>query len=330
MCSIEKSEICTNGAADADNPLICVRGELAINGIDRIPLDQIKATNKDMQRMFVIADTHEQHILGGRAIASESYVTLPDWDYRPDSGTRITKHAEGDIETTIGLLPFTEILDLSGLWDSWTVDEIGMMGTVKIANYSVGGDSATATIGSPHAWIYSAGNEGHNASWPDEFWTLEQREAIADEIAADKLLFVAGFARGVRSNYIRHGGSSSCKDVDDGCLWAPYVLRDTSGTSLSAPNVSSALASVLSVFPDTEHQDLVRLTRACAKKTGEGIDGEDGLLATSGGFGVADFSCMDEIVTTAANLSEGQTATLTVDGREVTVSPRALVVVEPE
>ena len=331
MCVIEKSEICPDGAPAADFPLICKRGKHAINGIDRIPLDQVKATNKDMQKMFVIVDSYDGHLESVGAIACDSYVTQPDQCADPYNRTRITRHVEGDISSTTGSAPFTELLDLATDSD-WFKQEIKTMGTVKIVSRITRGDKAKVTIGFPHLLIYSAGNEGHNYSWPEEFWTPEQQEAIADEIAADRLLFVAGLA-GDENNVIhrRHTSSSSCKDVDDGCLWTRFVFNSRLGhigTSFSAPNVASALASVLSVFPDTSHQDLVRLARACAKKTGEGIDGPNGLLATSGGFGVADFSCMDEIVAVAADLSEGETAILTVDGREVTVSPRALAVDE--
>ena len=118
--------------------------------------------------------------------------------------------------------------------------------------------------------------------------------------------------------------------MDYGCFWTWYTFPEYAGTSISTANITASLASVLSVFPDTSHQDLAKLARACAKKTGEGIDGEYGLLATSGGFGVADFSCMDEITAVSADLSSNETATLTIDGREVVVSPRSIVVTEQE
>ena len=124
--------------------------------------------------------------------------------------------------------------------------------------------------------------------------------------------------------------SSSCKDVDDGCLWTGFKFGNVAGTSVSAPNIAASLASVLSIFPDTEHQDLAKLARACAKKTGEGIDGPYGLLALSGGFGVADFSCMDDITAASADLSADETVTLTIDGREVVVGRRSIKVTEPE
>ena len=186
----------------------------------------------------------------------------------------------------------------------------------------------------PRLQINSAGNGASNHSWfLSDTWHEDSnaiRDLITRAIAANKLLFVAGMARDVNDNYIRDPDSSSCKDVDDGCLWTYYIVGAASGTSVSAPNVAASLASILSIFPDTEHQDLAKLARACAKKTGRGIDGPDGLLATSGGFGVADFSCMDEITTASADLSGNETATLTIDGREVVVSPRAITVTEPD
>ena len=53
------------------------------------------------------------------------------------------------------------------------------------------------------------------------------------------------------------------------------------GTSFSAPIVASALASVLSVFPDTTGTDLIQLAKNCAVQE-----------PTLNGLGRADFNCM--------------------------------------
>ena len=189
----------------------------------------------------------------------------------------------------------------------------------------------------PYLLVQGAGNDGSNYSWflYDKLGHIDDhgREQYTEAIAENRLLFVAGMNRDVNENYIRASGSSSCKDVDDGCLWTNMSffvsgVHQGTGTSLSTPNVAASLAAILSIFPDTSHQNLAKLARACAKKAGEGIDGPNGLLATSGGFGVADFSCMDEITAASADLSGDETAILTVDGRRVVVSSRSITVTE--
>ena len=193
----------------------------------------------------------------------------------------------------------------------------------------------------PYLLVQGAGNDGSNYSWflNDKLGRIDDhaREQYTRAIAENRLLFVAGMNRDVNGNYIRDSLSSSCKDVDDGCFWTWFSLPadcdrqfacDVLGTSHSTPNVAASLASILSIFPDTSHQELAKLARACAKKTGEGIDGPNGLLATSGGFGVADFSCMDEITAASGDLSANEAAILTIDGRQVTVNRHSITVTE--
>ncbi len=83
----------------------------------------------------------------------------------------------------------------------------------------------------------------------------------------------------------------------------------------------AALASVLSVFPDTRDTELARFGKACALKSGNGIEA---LLAKSGGVGVADFSCMGSVIGSLANLPTGATTTVTVNGQAVTVGGRSV------
>ena len=359
MCSLQKTVVCPNGAPASDNPLLCKRGntKFMIPGIDRLPLDRVQLTNEQVQRHFAIVEVTLDHAYFVGRVACESYVTASEGCEYHENRAGITEHPEGDEETRTGLTPFTQILDLERVCEGgiclvspfiWLDEQIDAMQDLRILNVSARLNSAHIAKDScifcdfssnlrPFLHIRSAGNNQSNHSWFLEDADDALRELTATAIAADKLLLVAGFDRNMYGKYVRHPESSSCKDVDYGCFWARYWFFDSgsptiniSGTSVSAPNVAASLAAILSVFPDTEHQDLAKLARACAKKTGEGIDGPNGLLATSGGFGVADFSCMDEIVAATADLSEDETATVTVDGREVTVSPRALVVREAE
>ena len=303
-----------------------------------------------MQRHFAIIEYGLYHAQSVGIVACESYVTVPEGCEHHENRAGITRHPEGDEETRTGLIPFTQILDLyrkegkdphdeerkdHHYWDhGWAGELVDAMRDLRILSISHGFNNSTYPGDGDklRLQINAAGNNGSNHSWFLDDISDSSRDRTARVIAANELLFVAGMDRNVSGDYIRHPESSSCRDVDYGCFWTLFYFSDLNkaGTSYSAPNVAASLASVLSIFPDTSHQDLAKLARACAKKTGEGIDGPNGLLATSGGFGIADFSCMDEITAAAADLAADETATLTVDGREVVVSPRSIAVTEPE
>ena len=342
-CSLLKTVVCPNGAPASDNPLSCERGNtnFMIPGIDRLPLDRVLLTNEQVQRHFAIVDIDSVHAEVVGVTACESYVTASEGCRQHKNRARVTRHPEGDEGTRTGLTPFTQILDLAHAHysDSWKDEQIDAMQDLRILNLSLSTiQFLEGYSNKPHLQVRSAGNGRNNHSWFLEgYHSSEVRDLFIRAIAANKMLFAAGVARNVHGEYIRHSGSSSCKNVDYGCFWTWFRFLDwgppvfaVSGTSASAPNVAASLASILSIFPDTEHQDLAKLARACAKKTGEGIDGPHGLLATSGGFGVADFSCMDEIVAVSADLSANETAILAIDGREVTVGRRAIAVAEAE
>ena len=345
-CAILEAKVCPNGAPASDNPLLCERGSSfyrpwwgdqpsILPGIDRLPLDRVQLTNEQMQRHFAIVERQLSHANDVGATACDSYVTASKGCELQKNRAGVTRYPEGDEETKTGLVPFTQIL---GGGVVWREEQIDAMQDLRILSLS-GGGIHLGNADKPYLVVRSAGNGGSNHSWfLDDHRSDERKDLITRSIAANKLLFAAGVARDVNGNYIRHPGSSSCKDVDDGCLWTWFEfivdfsgsLQGLAGTSHSAPNVAASLAAVLSIFPDTEHQDLAKLARACAKKTGEGIDGPYGLLALSGGFGVADFSCMDEITAASADLAANETVTLTIDGREVVVGRRSITVTEPE
>ena len=336
-CSIAKPVFCADGAAADSNPLLCERGRYTLNGIDRLPLDKVQLTNEEMQKLFVTNDTVIGHARVVGWVACESYATRSDRCEDQSDRTSKVWYAEDDIVSETGSAPFTELVDVTqNSKVFWPIQEMESMGTVKIAIYTSGGTAAPHVIDGgavPYAVILSAGNGLSDYPWFDELLTEEQKELVSETIAANKLLVVGGWGRDADGNYIQHSSSNNCWGVDDGCLWTRFEFQDdpwiSTGTSYSAPQVASSLASVLSIFPDTAHQDLVKLARACAKKTGEGIDGADGLLAVSGGFGVADFGCMDAITAAAADLPSDGTATVTVDGHEVTVTERRLTVQPP-
>ena len=241
--------------------------------------------------------------------------------------------SDGTVQSTAGATPFTELVDLNKnahetVDNTWLERTIQAMGTVKIVNYSQVGSHAPDHIGNgnlPYLIIHSVGNGSGNLPWFHDLLTQTEKDTVNRAIAAHKLLFVGGWDRDTDGNYIRHEYSDSCLGVDGGCLWAQFEFDVGygiyKGTSYSAPQVSSALASVLAVFPDTSHQDLAKFGKSCAKKTGEGIEE---LLAESGGTGVADFNCMGDIVSALTNLPTGGTANVVIDGETVRMSGRRL------
>ena len=167
-------------------------------------------------------------------------------------------------------------------------------GTTKIVSGSFApSSSAMGEItrqNTPFALIQAAGNDpDENGADPGTslgHWRNAWNDPdIAAALRANKILVVAGYTM-VNGKYVRHAGSVSCDGVDNHCLYAPYVFqtedgRTHSGTSIAVPQVASALASVLAVFPQTSTTDLVKLAKACA-------------VAESGlnGLGRADFTCM--------------------------------------
>ena len=336
-CQLPKQvepQVCANGAAGAADPLLCKRGHLALPGIDRIPLNLVKLTNAQMQRHFVLVEKgtidHGRNI---RAVACKSYITgCTD----PEDFSGVVRDANGTVTTkTGGSTPYTMLEDLDrNRYQEDTerdfLEQIRRIGSVKIvadAAANGGGwfvENAGTTL--PFLYVNSAGN---GAS--DDGWLTDQDPHAASvrvAIDANKALYAAGHDM-VGGRYVRHQSSSGCNGpINDGCLWVPFQFdfhgdgsRVGNGTSLSSQALASSLASVLSVFPDTTHQNLAKFGKACAKKSGQGIEA---LLRSAGGVGVADFSCMGEVTTALANLPSGGSTTATINGSSVTVRGRGL------
>ena len=210
------------------------------------------------------------------------------------------------------------------------MEELVGLGTQIVAHPFYGAtivdqDGRLPYVPMPYLTIQGAGNHGVNSWFTVERYTDDEGRSIANQaFAANKYIFVAGFDRDRFGNYIRHNDSNGCVGIIDGCIWVPYTFPIYGeGTSLSTPNFAAAPASILAIFPDSTHQNLLKLAKACARKTGNGIEK---LLRDSGGIGVADFSCMKEITDTARNLPTGGSATVIIDGKTVTITERKLVV----
>ena len=308
-------------------------GQFAINGIDQIPQDMLKLSKKQMQSRWVLAETNSDHGPGVGRVACQSYVVDSPQCERSDWAGK-TRNADGTVVTRAGNSPFTELLDLKHGHALWNEEQATRMG-VKIVTAAVAGSIPVKNGNPPYLLVVSAGNFSSDFSWlqdrgapyndspePDYLRMLQR---VKSAVAADKLLFVAGYDKDASGNYVRHRWSSGCKDSElvNGCLWTQYDFPGIGdGTSLSSPQVSAAIASVLAVFDKTTPQNLAKFAKSCAKKTGNGIPM---LLAQSGGVGVADFSCMGNTIAALRSLPTGGRANVTVNGQIVNLGSRDLV-----
>ena len=297
-------------------------GHSAINGIDRIPQDMVKLTREQMQRRFVLGDINELHAFLVGRVACESYIQSGDCDNQAGKIFSL----DGTVRTERGSSPFIKLVALPR-GDDIAANilpvkrEIATMPEVKIVTWTSGGDAASYHVSDSYLVVHSVGNGADNPSWYDDFAT--DKVKVATAIREDRLIYTAGWIRD-DGNYIQHPHSYSCKgdDIQEGCIWTQFDFVYGGGTSYSAPQFAAALASVLAIAPDTTPQSLARFGKACVKKSGEGIEE---LLRVSGGLGVADFSCISNIITALANLPSGGTANVTVNGQPVTLSGTEMV-----
>ena len=251
-----------------------------------------------------------------------------------------------EVDRTDGSTPFSFIAKYEPAHDFLTqyigfiLDRINQMRTVKVVTQSIAPFSGIATLhytlgsSATFALMHSAGNGEqdrigypHNRTLDEEDYTGHLR-AAAD---ADLLLFVAGHAHLSETGgvYRRHDGSSGCKGADSACVWTDYEILGpgpedaVGGTSVSSVKVGMGMNSVLGFFPETESADLVRLTKACLKRSGNGIEE---LLRQSGGLGVVDYTCMGELVNARDTLPSGAVTNVMVNGWAIKISKRQLIV----
>ena len=328
----------TDPAPNPTPPVTHEVGMYAISGLETIPTDMIQVTNKEMQNLWAIVDTIPSHLKRVSYTACHSYlVHLPECETLDDR-TRKTRDEDGTVTSQKGAAPFTELLDIKGgyiqdgiLSQSWLKQEMREMGT-KIAVYTTSGID-DQFLGDDVHWLVLRGSGN---SWRDNLyglgydsWSEQRKERISNAIAANKLMYVAGWDKDKNGNYTRHEMSTGCKVPEDrfdgGCIWTQFVFEshygELRGTSHSTPNFAAALASVLAVFPDTSPQDLAKFSKSCAKKSGEGIEA---LLRQSGGVGVADFNCMGGVIDALTSLPAGGVTNVTINGQKVAVGGRKL------
>ena len=265
------------------------RGRLTLPGIDRIPLSRVSRTNAQMRRLWAATD-HYSAINGsrehGRQVRSVSC-----WSYI----------VECDDPDDVSSLPFTYFQNYTlagdyreidyaeaGLargdrnanaWFKRQLDDVG----IRLVSVSVlpDGEGLVGQYGdgSDFLVLQSAGNERSDA------FPVRADEpvfnGIRQAVAADKVVYVAGYTVDARSDIVRHPHSSGCDTVSHACVWVPFITPDIGrGTSFGAPRVAAALASVLAVFPDTTHQNLARLLKASARE----------VATLPNGLGVVDFT----------------------------------------
>ena len=346
------------GPIDPPAPPPIVRGTDTVPGLNDIPMDRLLLTSRQAARNIVVLegqsptidfarDESRPHAVTIRYAACLTYTVICD-DPEDFSGFVIDEYGGVEVDRTNGSTPFSflaryqPITDYSQ-WYAFVTDQVDRMGTVKVVTRSVSPFSAGGIIEELAdrviATVQSASNSFRDKIGDPHNLTLDEEDArngtnlraVAD---ADLLLFVAGHARLSETGgaYRRSRASSGCKGADSACVWTDFVIhgRDTDdwgdnvlGTSVSSVKVGMGMNSVLGFFPDTESADLVRLTKACLKRTGNGIEE---MLRQSGGLGVVDYTCMGALVDARDKLSAGAVTNVVVNSKTVRVSKRQLTV----
>lgn len=275
---------------------------LTLPGINRLPVDEIRASNAELARMVGIAEPgkiydEDRHAILVSKVACNSFVKPCE---------NVANPLEGSVPFTL----YTPTFDPEGVISIAVRDNLleQVPASTKLVSVSFlpgfaefhGGDL-------PFAVVRGAGNTGE-----ENFYSIYRDSTseisepyrtlavlgfaanVAEAISDDKLLFVAGYRRQRSGRIARHPNSTGCVGIEEACVYAPFVFvlppgsqeanRVTAGTSGSAPNVAMALASVLAFFPSTSGPDLIRLAKSCA-------DPRPGMP----GLGLADFNCMTKL-----------------------------------
>ena len=277
-------------------------------GIERIPLEALKLSNTQLASRYAVLEYRAGNDGGAtrdgagtrhgdevRTVACASFAR-PCADPFDDESAPFTFHL-GKQEFVENTAAQTEEL-------LRRLSEDVKLVSISIEPRKPGGVVETQGRALAFAVVQSAGNNGRDTFFDQGVEPLDDgfsgflddgapvsealREAwdnIVEAVENDKVLYVAGYVE-TGGNFARHDESTACAGVQEGCLYAPFVLsdgkRDYRGTSFGAPHVASALASVLAMFPDTAGTDLIRVAKACAIRT----------PSLSDGLGRADFGCM--------------------------------------
>ncbi len=275
---------------------------LALPGINRLPADEIRASNAELAGMVGIAEPgsiydENRHAILVSKVACNSFIKPCE---------NVANPLEGSTPFTLYTPTFDPGDDISIAVRDDLLEQIPA--STKLVSVSFlpgfaefhGGDL-------PFAVVRGAGNTGEESFYSiyrdttseisEPYRTLAVlgfAANVAEATADDKLLFVAGYRRQRSGRIARHPNSTGCVGIEEACVYAPFVFalppgsqeerRAVAGTSGSAPNVAMALASVLAIFPGTSGPDLIRLAKSCA-------DPSPGMP----GLGLADFRCMTKL-----------------------------------
>ena len=275
--------------------------------------------------MFILTEYHtkEHGATVRRAACYSYYKRCAD----PDSYSGATLEQGRTVTTHSGTeAPYTVFTDADQTPNhnpfDWVDAQVDALTTARIVVQSLGIGGGIPARRGPQSYLVVQGAGNRTKPTAPLYSNAFALQNVVDAIAANRVLYVAGWGRDANGNYIMHSQSMGCKGGDDGCIWAPFTIDGAgSGTSVSAPHVGAALASVLAVFPDTSPVNLAKFAKACARRSGQGIGI---LLATHGGVGVADFTCMGTVTGALANLPVNGTANVAVGGKGVTVGGRQI------
>ena len=277
-------------------------GKSAIEGISRIPKASVVLTPAEAMAVVITEPGNPGHIATVRKQFCDAYVEECPWDDDAnvpfillDGNDAPTPNSNGKRDYFIAEVnkrPNTLIISASVnpassiAPRSLELEDQGIVFVIAagndgdpsyashIASYEAEHDNGDGTTG---RFIDAAG-EVINPS--DAFKT--QFFHLRGLALADRLLVVGGWEETVPGTYSIAAQSNRCGILSDSCLYATFhSAGHGSGTSIAAPTVAAALASVHAVFTSTSGIELIKLAKACAIAT----DGLDGL-------GRADFTCM--------------------------------------
>lgn len=275
---------------------------LALPGINRLPVDEIRASNAELARMVGIAepgtiDGEDRHAIQVSKVACNSFIKPCENVANPLDGSAPFKlytptfdPEESDSpfvrDNLLGQIPASTKLVSVSFYPGFT-EYYG--GELPFAIVRGAGNTGEERFRSIYRDPTSKISEPYRTQVVSEFYSN-----VYEAIATDKLLFVAGHGP---QRTARHPNSTGCVGIEAACVYAPFVFQlppgsqeenltdlTIAGTSGSAPNVAMALASVLAFYPDTSGPDLIRLAKSCAVPR-PGMPG----------LGLADFTCMTNL-----------------------------------
>ena len=286
-------------AAEPERPYL-------LTGIDTIPGGAVVLSRNQTRGILVVSDVLAAD-LGIDTILSHNQIVR-----RSACLAFVTGCIDSDNFATT---PFTFLgpnPPLSGGGTEWLMRELRRMGGVKIVTRSSSFNSDNSVIARygaslPWVMIEATGNDGVNNFFQSVYRdnTRYDRSSnvfrrISDgsvltrydypglyktreAVEAQKVIFT--------SNYVLEEGrpytyKNGCIGIEESCVYVPA----SGGTSMATPALGSALTSLLSVFPEYNHNDLAMLTNSCAKS-----------YPTLPGGGIVDIPCMIETICAETN-----------------------------